>query len=114
MKSFHSFITEARKNPKQNPKQAPYYALEKYNKPGYYATFITDPKNFETNTKKEKDDERSDSPVVLLNTKSKYMTPWGIYTYSLLDMYKEYPPPSESGAAFFERILVHQAAVEGH
>ena len=101
MKSFHSFITEARKNPKQNPKQAPYYALEKYNKPGYYATFITDPKNFETNTKKEKDDERSDSPVVLLNTKSKYMTPWGIYTYSLLDMYKEYPPPSESGEQVF-------------
>ena len=51
MKSFHSFITEARRNPKQNPKQAPYYALEQYNKPGYYATYITDPKSFETNTK---------------------------------------------------------------
>tara|TARA_Y100000813_G_C24156436_1_gene349899 strand:+ start:595 stop:2205 length:1611 start_codon:yes stop_codon:yes gene_type:complete len=101
MKSFHSFITEARRNPKQNPKQAPYYALEQYNKPGYYATYITDPKSFETNTKKQNEDERADSPAVILNTKSKYMTPWGIYTYSMLDMYKEYPPPSESGEQVF-------------
>ena len=75
MKSFGTFLTEARRNPKQNPQVAPYYALEKYNKPGYYATYITDPKRFETNTRKQVEDERADSPAVILNTKSKYMTP---------------------------------------
>ena len=50
MKSFGTFLTEARRNPKVNKREAPYYALEQYNKPGYYATYITDPKRFETNT----------------------------------------------------------------
>ena len=101
MKSFGTFLTEARRNPEQNPKQAPYYALEQYNRPGYYATYITDPKSFETNTKKQNQDERSDSPTVLLNVKSKFRTPWAIYTYRLIDMYKEYPPPYESGEQVF-------------
>ena len=52
-------------------------------------------------TKKQNEEEGADSPVVLLNVKSKYMTPWGIYTYSMLDMYKEYPPPSVSGEQVF-------------
>ena len=101
MKSFGTFLTEARRNPKQNPKQAPYFALEQYNKPGYYATYIIDPKSFETNTKKQNEDERENSPMVLLNPKSKWNTPVGIYTYKMLDMYKEYPPPYESGEQVF-------------
>ena len=101
MKSFGTFLTEARRNPKVNKREAPYYALKDYNKPGFYCTYITDPKRFETNTKKQNEDERADSPVVLLNLKSKFMTPWGIYTYSMLDMYKEYPPPSESDEQVF-------------
>ncbi len=103
MKSFGTFLTEARRNPKVNKREAPYYALEQYNKPGYYATYITDPKRFETNTVKQNRDERADSPTVLLNVKSKYRTPWGVFCYSMLDLYKEYPPPSESGAASFRR-----------
>ena len=101
MKSFRTFLTEARRNPKVNKKEAPYYALEKYNKPGYYATYIIDPKSFETNTKKQNEDERENSPMVLLNPKSKWNTPVGIYTYKMLDMYKEYPPPYESGEQVF-------------
>ena len=101
MKSFGTFLTEARRNPKVNKREAPYYALEQYNKPGFFCTYITDPKSFETNTVKQNQDERENSPMVLLNPKSKWNTPVGIYAYKMLDMYKEYPPPSESGEQVF-------------
>ncbi len=101
MKSFRTFLTEARRNPKQNPKTAPYYNFEQFNKSGFYVSFISDTKDFETLTKKEKDDTREDTPQLMFNFKTKFNTPVAVYSYSTLALYKEYPPTSESSEQIF-------------
>ena len=43
MKSFNSFLLEARRNPKVNVKANPVKALEKYDADNFYATYIRSP-----------------------------------------------------------------------
>ena len=88
MKSFRSFIAEARRNPEQNVKQFPVQALEKYkDNDDIFITFITNAKDF---TETGKDDYNA--AQVGLNTKSRYNTPNGIYTYPMVEVYQHYVP----------------------
>jgi hypothetical protein len=72
MKKFTEFITEARKNPEQNPKISAYEALLPYsNNPDVYISF-------------------TELDKIGINPKSKYNTPLGIYTYPIKEIWKRY------------------------
>jgi len=88
MKSFSQFLTEARRNPEKNVKQFPVKALEKYkDDDDIFITFIKNAKDF---TETGRDDFLA--AQVGLNTKSKYNTPNGIYTYPMVEVYQQYVP----------------------
>ncbi len=88
MKTFNQFITEARRNPELNVKEFPVKALEKYkDDEDIFITFIQNAKSF---TETGKDDYIA--AQVGLNTKSRYNTPNGIYTYPMVEVYKKYVP----------------------
>jgi len=88
MKSFRTFIAEARRNPEQNVKQFPVQALEKYkDDDDIFITFIQNAKSF---TETGKDDYNA--AQVGLNTKSRYNTPNGIYTYPMVEVFQHYVP----------------------
>lgn len=88
MKTFNQFITEARRNPELNVKQFPVKALEKYkDDEDIFITFI---QNAEAFTETGKSGELT--AQVGLNTKSRYNTPNGVYTYPMVEVYKNYVP----------------------
>ena len=84
MKSFRTFLTEARRNPALNVKQSPVDALDGYRTDKMaFATYIDDTAEFDKLSK-------DDTPAVILNTKSRFNTPNGIYTYPVPVLYKQY------------------------
>ena len=84
MKSFRTFLTEARRNPTLNVKQSPVDALDGYRTDEMaFATYIDDTAEFDKLSK-------DDTPAVILNTKSRFNTPNGIYTYPVPVLYKQY------------------------
>ena len=88
MKSFSQFLTEARRNPEKNVKEFPVKALEKYkDDDDIFITFIQNAEAF-TETGKSSDL----TAQVGLNTKSRYNTPNGVYTYPMVEVYKDYVP----------------------
>ena len=97
MKPFKTFLTEARRNPiskktgeELNPKKPPVERLEKYKDDNdIFITFISNAKDF-TETGKS----GVLTAQVGLNTKSKYNTPNGIYTYPIAEVYDMYAGPS--------------------
>ena len=97
MKSFTTILTEARRNPELNVKQFPVEALLKYEKdPDIFISFISNAKEF---TETGKSGELS--AQVGLNTKSKFNTPNGVYTYPLEEVYLMY-----SGGKEYKRFNV--------
>ena len=72
MKSFSSFLFEARRNPKVNIKANPYKALEKYDADNFYATYIRTPDQFDSISMKDAKNMRKDSPQVFLNINNRY------------------------------------------
>ena len=62
----YSEISEARRNPEQNPKLDPVAAVEKYNNSGYYMSYTVIDK-------------------LGINPRSGYYTPIGIYSYPIID-----------------------------
>ena len=97
MKTFRTFLTEARRNPiskktgeELNPKKPPVERLEKYKDDNdIFISFISNAKDF-TETGKS----GVLTAQVGLNTKSKYNTPNGIYTYPIAEVYDMYAGPS--------------------
>jgi hypothetical protein len=88
MKSFNQFLIEARRNPEKNVKQFPVKALEKYkDDDDIFITFIQNAKSF---TETGKDNYLA--AQVGLNTKSRYNTPNGIYTYPMVEVFQQYVP----------------------
>lgn len=97
MKSFTTILTEARRNPELNVKQFPVEALLKYEKDlDIFISFISNAKEF---TETGKSGELS--AQVGLNTKSKFNTPNGVYTYPLEEVYLMY-----SGGKEYKRFNV--------
>jgi len=82
MKSFNQFLVEARRNPEKNPKENPVKKLSPYRKRG--DMFISFVKNANAFT-----DTADETVQIGLNTKSKYNTPNGIYTYPIVYAYEE-------------------------
>jgi hypothetical protein len=71
MKTFKQYISEARRNPEQNPKISVVQALAKYkDDPDIYISFTYVDK-------------------VGINPRSTFNTPLGIYTYPLKEMWKD-------------------------
>ena len=101
MKSFNSFLLEARRNPKVNIKANPYKALEKYDADNFYATYIRSPDQFDSLSMKDVKNMRKDSPQVMLNINNRYNTPTGIYTYPISDMYDMYAPQTPNSEQLF-------------
>ena len=87
MKSFNSFLLEARRNPKVNIKANPVKALEKYDADNFYATYIKSPDQFDSLSKKDTENMRKDSPQVMLNINNRFNTLHGIYCYEISMMY---------------------------
>jgi len=84
MKSFGTFLTEARKYPGLNVKKGPVEVLKAHEKDKMaFATYIDDTAEFDKLSKE-------DTASVILNTKSKFNTPNGIYTYPVPVLYKQY------------------------
>ena len=82
MKSFNQFLVEARRNPDQNPKENPVKKLSPYRKRGdVFISFI--------NSANAYTDTADETVQIGLNTKSKYNTPNGIYTYPIVYAYEE-------------------------
>ena len=106
MKSFNQFLIEARRNPiskktgeELNPKKPPVERLEKYKDDNdIFISFISNAKDF-TETGKS----GALTAQVGLNTKSRYNTPNGIYTYPIAEVYDMYAGPS---AMRFKRFNV--------
>ena len=101
MKSFSSFLFEARRNPKVNIKPNPYKALEKYNSDEFFASYIRSPDQFDSLTSKDVKNMRKDSPQVMLNINNRYNTPTGIYTYPIVNMYDVYSPTKHDSEQLF-------------
>ncbi len=99
MKSFSQFLTEARRNPELNVKEFPVKVLEKYkDDDDIFITFIQNAKDF---TETGKDNYLA--AQVGLNTKSKYNTPNGIYTYPMVEVYQQYVGNYTGQQDFFEK-----------
>ena len=101
MKSFNSFLLEARRNPKVNIKANPYKALEKYDADNFYATYIRSPDQFDSLSKKDQENMRKDSPQVMLNINNRYNTLHGIYCYEISMMYDLYSPTTPTSEQLF-------------
>ena len=82
MKSFNQFLVEARRNPEKNPKENPVKKLSPYRKRGdIFISFVKSANAFT--------DTADETVQIGLNTKSKYNTPNGIYTYPIVYAYEE-------------------------
>ncbi len=82
MKSFNQFLVEARRNPEKNPKENPVKKLSPYRKRGdLFVSFVNSANAFT--------DTADETVQIGLNTKSKYNTPNGIYTYPIVYAYEE-------------------------
>jgi hypothetical protein len=101
MKSFNSFLLEARRNPKVNIKANPVKALEKYDADNFYATYIKSPDQFDSLSKKDTENMRKDSPQVMLNINNRFNTLHGIYCYEISMMYDLYSPTTPTSEQLF-------------